>query len=91
VLKEGGLLVTLRTTRDLEQSATAYGVRGRHVLVRPDVAHFASIDRLVASGKLKPTIASVVPLQEARQAHERLERGPNRGKIVLKIGAGSSC
>jgi len=91
VLKKGGMLVTLRTTRDLEQSATAYGVRGRHVLVRPEATHFARIDRLVASGQIRPTITSVVPLQEARQAHERLERGPNRGKIVLKIGAGSSC
>ncbi len=40
---------------------------------------------LVAAGAT-PVIDSVLPLAEARQAHERLEGGEQFGKIVLSIG-----
>ena len=37
----------------------------------------------VRSGKLRPVVDSVLPLAEARRAHERLESGAHFGKIVL--------
>ena len=40
---------------------------------------------LVASGRARPVIDSVLPLAEARAAHERIERGDQLGKIVLAI------
>ncbi len=86
VIREGGILVSLRTTSDLEENARAYGVRAKHILVRPDAAHFARINELVESGQLRPTIAAVYPLQEASLAQEQLERGPTRGKVVLRVG-----
>jgi NADPH:quinone reductase-like Zn-dependent oxidoreductase len=39
--------------------------------------------RLVFSGSLEPVIHSVMPLDEARKAHEMLEAGEVFGKIVL--------
>ena len=44
---------------------------------------FCEVMDLVFSGQLQPVIDSVVPLSEARAAHERLERGEQFGKIVL--------
>jgi zinc-binding alcohol dehydrogenase/oxidoreductase len=41
---------------------------------------------LVASGRAKPVIDSVLPLSEARAAHERMEAGEQFGKIALQIG-----
>ena len=38
-----------------------------------------------ASGKLKPVIDKVFPLQEARAAHEHLERSEMFGKVVLTV------
>ena len=38
---------------------------------------------LVFSGALKPVVDSVLPLEEIRTAHERLESGDHFGKIVL--------
>jgi NADPH:quinone reductase-like Zn-dependent oxidoreductase len=40
---------------------------------------------LVASGRARPVVDSVYPLEEARAAHERMEAGKQFGKIVLRI------
>ena len=40
---------------------------------------------LVTTGRALPVIDEVVPLAEARAAHERLEAGEQLGKIVLAI------
>lgn len=40
---------------------------------------------LVADGRLRPVIDSVLPLAEVRRAHERMEQNANIGKIVLQV------
>ncbi|MEU6063809.1 zinc-binding dehydrogenase [Streptomyces sp. NPDC047082] len=40
----------------------------------------------VATGAYRVPIETLLPLQEARAAHERLESRDNRGKIVLAVG-----
>jgi NADPH:quinone reductase-like Zn-dependent oxidoreductase len=40
---------------------------------------------LVTSGRARPAIDEVLPLEEARAGHERLEAGEQLGKIVLRI------
>jgi NADPH:quinone reductase-like Zn-dependent oxidoreductase len=49
-------------------------------------ADFAGVLELVASGRARPVIDEVFPLEEARAAHERMERAEQFGKIVLQIG-----
>ena len=46
---------------------------------------FAGAYRLVAEGRAPVVVDSVLPLAEARAAHERMERGEQMGKIVLRI------
>jgi NADPH:quinone reductase-like Zn-dependent oxidoreductase len=46
---------------------------------------FEGAFELVKSGRARPVIDTVLPLAEARAAHERLERGEQMGKIVLRI------
>jgi zinc-binding alcohol dehydrogenase/oxidoreductase len=48
---------------------------------------FEGAYELVASGRARPVIDSVVPLAEARAAHERMEAGEQFGKIVLSVSA----
>jgi len=48
-------------------------------------ADFEAVYDLVASGRVKPVVDEVFPLAEAAAAHERLERGEQLGKIVLRI------
>ena len=46
---------------------------------------FEAAYELVKSGRAQPIVDSVLPLEEARAAHERLEAGDQFGKIVLTI------
>jgi zinc-binding alcohol dehydrogenase/oxidoreductase len=46
---------------------------------------FAGAYELVASGRARPMVDTVLPLEEIRAAHERLEAGEQLGKIVLTI------
>jgi len=49
---------------------------------------FAGAYELVASGRARPVVDTVLPLEEIRAAHERLEAGEQLGKIVLRIDDG---
>jgi zinc-binding alcohol dehydrogenase/oxidoreductase len=49
-------------------------------------ADFRAVYELVASGRAKPVVDRVFPLEEAAAAHEHLEAGRQLGKVVLKIG-----
>ena len=49
---------------------------------RPDLRELAE---RVAAGAYRVPVETVVPLEEARTAHELLERRDNRGKIVLAV------
>jgi NADPH:quinone reductase-like Zn-dependent oxidoreductase len=46
---------------------------------------FAGAYELVASGRARPVIDEVLPLDQIRAAHERMEAGEQLGKIVLTI------
>jgi NADPH:quinone reductase-like Zn-dependent oxidoreductase len=46
---------------------------------------FAAVYELIASGRARPVIDQVFPLEEIRAAHERMEAGEQLGKIVLSI------
>jgi NADPH2:quinone reductase len=48
-------------------------------------ADFAGAFELVKSGRARPVVDSVLPHEEIRAAHERLEAGEQLGKIVLTI------
>jgi NADPH:quinone reductase-like Zn-dependent oxidoreductase len=47
---------------------------------------FEGVFELVTSGKARPVIDEVFPLEEAAAAHARMEAGEQLGKIVLTIG-----
>jgi NADPH2:quinone reductase len=46
---------------------------------------FAGAFELVTSGRARPVVDTVLPLEGIRTAHERLEAGEQLGKIVLTI------
>ena len=47
-------------------------------------ADFQGVYDLVASGRAKPVVDRVFPLEEAAAAHEHLEAGRQLGKVVLE-------
>jgi NADPH:quinone reductase-like Zn-dependent oxidoreductase len=84
VLKPGGVLVSAlgEPSREEAMRHRAHGVGYR---AQPNAGQLAEIGRLIDQGKVRPVIMASYPLAEARQAHERLERGHVRGKIVLVV------
>jgi NADPH2:quinone reductase len=44
-----------------------------------------ALARLIDQGKVEPLVAEVLPLAEVARAHQRLDSGHGRGKIVLRV------
>jgi NADPH:quinone reductase-like Zn-dependent oxidoreductase len=85
VLKPNGLLVTVSNPLlpiIKETHRTDVYLAG---LDRPIAPQLAELARLVDAGHLKPFVSTVLPLQEARQAHPLIESRHTRGKIVLQV------
>ncbi len=83
-LKRGGILVSI-VQPPSQQEAAARGVRQALVLARPDAEQLAQLAALADDGKLAPFVQTVLPLSEARKAHELSKSGHVRGKIVLRV------
>jgi NADPH:quinone reductase-like Zn-dependent oxidoreductase len=84
VLKKGGILVSIISPPS-PQTAAARGVRQAYVFLEPKLTQLQEITALVDSGKLRCIVDTVVPLAEARRAHEISQSGHARGKIILKV------
>ncbi|MEY2485157.1 MAG: hypothetical protein QOH39_805 [Verrucomicrobiota bacterium] len=87
VLKKGGVLVSL-VQPPSEDKAKELGVRAAITGVQPNGAQLAEIAKIIDSGKLAPVIDRILPLIEARRAHELSQSGHTRGKIVLRVRNG---
>ena len=90
VLKPGGLIVNLPTGSwpGLADDAAAAGVRATGYRVSADGATLAIISRLLESGDVRVYVDRVFDLHEASDAHQALETGHTRGKIVLRVSDG---
>ena len=86
VLRPGGILVSAVSKPD-QEAATRHGVRALFFLVNVTTAHLARIAAMIDAGDLTVNVGAVLPLADARVAHEMLEgsRSRPRGKIVLSV------
>jgi NADPH:quinone reductase-like Zn-dependent oxidoreductase len=84
VIKQGGTLVSIVFGRSSAEQAVA-GVNVQGMLVQPNAAQLAQIARLIDAGKVHITVDTVLPLANARKAHELSETHRTRGKIVLRV------
>ncbi|HTC92617.1 MAG TPA: NADP-dependent oxidoreductase [Terriglobales bacterium] len=84
VVKSGGWLVTTVAPVD-ENEAKERGIHGLLIFVKPNGSELGQIAQLVDQGILKPRVDKVLPLAEAKRAHELNESGQSHGKIVLQV------
>jgi NADPH2:quinone reductase len=61
------------------------GIQPAYVFVRPNGEELEELAELVEDGQLAVHLHEVVPLEEAARAHELLEQGHVRGKVVLRV------
>lgn len=87
VLKKGGNLVSL-VQPPSEEKAKKLGVRAALLGAQPNGAQLAEIAKIIESNKLAPIIDRILPLSEARRAHELSQSGHTQGKIVLRVKNG---
>ena len=86
-IRQGGLLLAVAGGADdaVKHAATSRGVRVEEPLVEPDGHALEMAAEMLRAGLLKVNVRGTFPLQNAAQAHERLERGGLGGKLVLEV------
>jgi NADPH:quinone reductase-like Zn-dependent oxidoreductase len=91
VLRPGGRLVSSVSQPDKDEAARR-GVLASFFLVEVTRERLASITERIEAGRLSVEVGEVLPLAEARHAHEMLEGAPHRrGKLVLRIAESSTA
>ena len=85
VLKKGGILVAL-TEEPRQDLAREHEVRATMIGVKADGQRLAAIGKLIDSGKLRPLLQAVLPLEQIKEALALSRSRHVAGKIVLTIG-----
>jgi len=86
IIKPGGVLVT-SVSEPLPKEHQANGVRAVFFLVEVTTSRLEKVADLFNESKLIARVGTVLPLEQARIAHEMLAGAPHkRGKIVLEVG-----
>jgi NADPH:quinone reductase-like Zn-dependent oxidoreductase len=86
VVKPGGIIVST-LGQPSQEKAVGHKVRAAGYMALPNAAQLAEIGRLIDDQKVRPVIAEIFPLAEAREAEERQEHGHIHGKIALSFAA----
>jgi NADPH:quinone reductase-like Zn-dependent oxidoreductase len=86
-IRQGGLLLAVADGADdaVKHAAKSRGVRVAEPLVEPDGHALEMAAEMLRAGALKVNVKETFPLQNAAEAHERLERGGLGGKLVLEV------
>lgn len=87
--RRGGRVLTVGNTGGPQVMLDNRYIFGRQVALigstMGTLSDFGAVMGLVFSGQLPPALDSVRPLSDIRAAHEQLESGDTRGKLVLTL------
>ena len=88
-LRKGGRMVSLGATSGASYPLNIFDFYRSEVALMASGSHtrgdFNNGMRLVDQGRVKPVVDSLFPLKEAAEAHRRIERAEQFGKIVLTV------
>jgi NADPH:quinone reductase-like Zn-dependent oxidoreductase len=80
-LRRGGRLVSIAAPPPEPRD----GYEAHYMFVRPSGVDLRELAELVDDGRLRPHVEEAFPLERAADAHERIEGGHVRGKLVLSV------
>lgn len=84
-LKPGGILLS-PVQAPSEEIAVEHGVRQQFVVAyRCDTDSLNEFTMMIDAGQIKPTVSTILPLQEVQRGHAMVETRHTRGKLVLEI------
>jgi NADPH:quinone reductase-like Zn-dependent oxidoreductase len=84
-VKPEGFVVSIADDPD-RYRAEGSKVRTASILVRPDGEQLAKIGAWIDEGTIEVVLSEILPLLAVQSAHEKIETGHTRGKIVLRVG-----
>ena len=88
VLKPTGILVSSVSSPPTDAAGPKNGAKAVFFIVDVTTARLNKIAELFETGKLVPQVGTVLPLRDARVAHQMLAGAPHaRGKIVLQVAS----
>lgn len=83
-VRKGGKVISLiPTAQDLPEKAENQGKQGELMMVKPSSKDMQAIADLLGSGAIKSYIEKAYPFKEAHKAHQHLEEGHTKGKVVI--------
>ncbi|MBW8684019.1 NADP-dependent oxidoreductase [Chitinophaga rhizophila] len=89
ILNRGGIVVSLPSMYKDDPAAIAKakekGVEVKWMSVRPSGERMEQLAALLSNNRLKVEVERTFPLKEIVRAHQELEQGHGRGKIVLTV------
>lgn len=85
VLRAGGIMVSTLGGPDQALAAQHHARAAPRYTAQPNAAQLGEIADLIDAGKVRVEVTETFPLDQVRAAHERLEQGGIRGKIVLTL------
>lgn len=83
-LKPGGRVISITGEADRDR-LKARNAAFDFVFVEPNANQLDHFRHLIHQGRLKSNVSKVFPFSEAVSAHQQMETGHTRGKIVLRL------
>jgi NADPH:quinone reductase-like Zn-dependent oxidoreductase len=86
-LRKDGLLIVLPggVPEAVAAAAREQSKRATGIQVEPDYCALESLAGLVDEGRLRVEVDETFPLEKAGEAHQRLQEGRTKGKVVLTV------
>jgi NADPH:quinone reductase-like Zn-dependent oxidoreductase len=85
VLKHGGTIICIPsgTSENITEKASALGLHGYHFRVQSDGHDINEVAEFLEKGILKSFVSKTFTFSEIQAAHQQIETGKTKGKIVL--------
>lgn len=87
VLKPGGILISIvgGVKEPLQEAIAAKNIQAKNYLVHSSGTDMEALAKLLEEGILKPHIEHRFPFNKIAEAHEQIETGKTRGKVIINI------
>lgn len=84
VLKDGGRMVSVLEQPSKEEAERKHA-KAVVFMAQPKAEQLEEIGELISDNKVTVAVSKVLPLEEAKEAHKRLEHEHSQGKLVLTV------
>lgn len=87
VLKPGGTIISIPSgaSETVKEKAAAMGMNGDQFSVRPNGENMNEISDMLWKGVLKSHVSKKFTFDDVKAAHQQIETGKTRGKIVVSL------